>query len=177
MEREEIRGIENSMMCLATFSRSIHIFFSLYERLDFLDYNSGDLFPFRSVCNALIGDAAINWCRVFGSDIEETHWKNITDDYTGFRSVLFSEIRVTESQFKLYWKEMTAFRNNVIAHFNSEHFSKGSTPEFDTAIVSAAVAHEYFRKSLPSNVNYTYPNDLISYGKESANAVIEKLNI
>ncbi|MBH2617770.1 hypothetical protein [Serratia ureilytica] len=60
MDIARTKAIENSMMCLTIFSRSIHTFFALADVLELLDRGTGDLFPFRGVCNALIGDAAIH---------------------------------------------------------------------------------------------------------------------
>ena len=159
MNVEKAQAIENSMMCLTIFSRSIHTFFALANVLEHLDRGTGDLFPFRGVCNALIGDAAIHWCKVFGSDAEATHWKCVIDDHDGFRKFLFDELRTTPTEFHAYWKKMTEFRSNVIAHFNAEHFSNGSTPEFDTAIAAAATAHKYmYRPSRRSHIrNPTQP--------------------
>ncbi|HHN8499838.1 TPA: hypothetical protein ACRR13_000532 [Klebsiella quasipneumoniae] len=177
MDTKRINAIENSMMCLTTFSRSIHTFFSLYKKLDYLDSGTGDLFPYRSICNALIGDAAINWCKVFGSDAEGTHWKCVVDDHKRFRKVLFSEHGITQVEFQVYWKKMTEFRNNIIAHFNVEHFSNGSTPEFDTAIAVASITHKYMFENLPSSVKFVGPRDLIIYGEEAAEAVMRRLLI
>lgn len=175
MDNKKINAVENSMMCLTIFSRSIHTFFSLYKELDYLDCGTGDLFPYRSICNALIGDAAINWCRVFGSDAEGTHWKYVVDDREQFRKILFSELGITQTEFQVYWKKMMEFRSNVIAHFNAEHFSTGSTPEFDTAIAAASITHKYMRRNLPSSVEFIGPIDLIAYGKKASEAVMSRL--
>lgn len=177
MDFEKIKALENNMMCLATFSRSIHIFFALYKNLDSLDNYTGNLHPYRTICNALIGDACINWCKVFGSDAEATHWKNVIDDHTHFREVLFSELGITAIEFRSYWNDMLQFRSNIIAHFNSEHFATGFTPGFDTAIASASIAHKYFRESLPENVNYLGPTDLAAYGADAAEEAISKLTV
>lgn len=175
MELAQVKALEDSMMCLGIFSRSIHIFFAMYNNLDKLDFNTGNLFPFRSICNALLGDAAINWCKVFGSDAEGTHWKNVVNNQDKFRAVLFSGLNITATEFQSYWYGMLQFRSNIIAHFNSEHFANGYTPEFDTAIASASIAHKYFRESLPSYVNYTGPADLAIYGADAAKAAMSRL--
>ncbi|MBP1036157.1 hypothetical protein J8631_11380 [Serratia fonticola] len=177
MDYQKVKAIENSMMCLTIFSRSIHTFFALYKELDDLDFGSGDLFPYRGICNALIGDASINWCKVFGSDAEGTHWKSVVEDHGGFRDILYSELGIAEIEFRSYWKEMLQFRSNVIAHFNFEHFSNGSTPEFYTAIAAASITHRYLRESLPSNIQYTGPVDLVGYGKNTSKFVMSKLLI
>lgn len=177
MDVAKVKAIENSMMCLTIFSRSIHIFLTLANALESLDRGTGDLLPFRSVCNALIGDAAIHWCKVFGSDAEATHWKCVVDDHDGFRKVLFNELRTTPTAFHAYWKKMTEFRNNVIAHFNAEYFLNGSTPEFDTAIAAAATAHKYMYQTFPPYVHYSGPMDLTSYGKIASKAVMNRILI
>lgn len=168
---------EQSMMFLATFARSYHAFYAIYPLLDDLDDGTGDFHPFRTICNALLSDSAVSWCKVFGSQAEKTHWKSIVDDEGDFRKVLFSELGVSKEDFHAYWLEMTEFRNNVIAHFNAEHFEAGSTPSFDLAMRSAAVAHRYMREHLPPNVNYVGPTCLDSYGKEVAAAVVARLNV
>lgn len=177
MDFEKIKALENNMMCLATFSRSIHIFFALYKHLDSLDSYTCNLHPYRTICNALIGDACINWCKVFGSDAEGTHWKNVVEDHAHFRKVLFSELGITATEFRSYWHDMLQFRSNIIAHFNSEHFSNGYTPEFATAIASASIAHKYFRDSFPSYVDYTGPTDLAIYGADAAEAAMSRLSV
>ncbi|HFN1201482.1 TPA: hypothetical protein ACHBXG_004834 [Klebsiella pneumoniae] len=175
MDASYIRSIENTMMCLATFSRSINSFYALSDNLQYLDYGTGNLVPYQNICNALISDAAINWCKVFGSNNESTHWKYSIDDHEDFRSILFDEIGLTNAEFTAYWKKMIDFRSNIIAHFNYDFFLEGSTPEFYTAIAAACSAHKYLRKHLPAGVNYTGPTDLKVYGQDVGRAVLNKI--
>jgi len=165
------------MMFLATFARSYYTFYAIYEHLESLDENTGYLFPFRSICNALLCDAAISWCKVFGSNQEKTHWKFIVGNQDEFRDFLFAELNTTQYDFQKYWKSITEFRSNVVAHFNADHFDSGDTPEFDIAMKSAAAAHKYLRRQIPSNIQYTGPLCLEEYGKEVAAAVMSKLYI
>lgn len=177
MNIEAIRKKEHGMMYLATFSRSYHTFLAIHQHLDVLDDNTGNLVPFRSICNALLCDAAISWCKVFGSNAEQTHWKSIVEDEGHFRSSLFSELKITQDEFRDYWASMLEFRNNVVAHFNSEHFESGSTPSFDLAMSSAAIAHKYMRESISKSVNYTGPMCLHTYGQETSLAVLNRLYV
>ncbi|MBO6809728.1 MULTISPECIES: hypothetical protein [Marinobacter] len=172
-----IRQIEHSMMYLATFSRSYYSFCALWDRLGQLDEGTGYFFPFRSICNALLCDAAISWCKVFGSNTEETHWKAVVGDEQRFRELLFRQLNVTDKEFKAYWQEMTNFRNKIVAHFDSDHFSKGITPSFELAMKSSAIAHRYLREEFPRNVNYTGPKCLDDYGRKVASLVVSKLMV
>lgn len=169
--------IEHSMMYLATFARSYHTFYALYERLDALDYDAGYLYPFRSICNALLSDATISWCKVFGANAEKTHWKVAVDDPSRFKGLLLRELNISEKEFQDYWREMMDFRNNVIAHFNSFHFESGSTPSFDIAMKSSAIAHKHLLSYFTKHVNYTGPLCLNEYGKQVAAMVLSKLNV
>ena len=125
-----IKETEHRMMYLAAFARSYHTFYALHEHLDSLDEHTGNLFLYKSICNALISDAALSWCKVFGANAEETHWKAVVDDQDKFRDFLFQSLGVEKEKFQSYWRSMTDFRNNVVAHINSEFFEVGFTPSF-----------------------------------------------
>lgn len=165
------------MMFLTSFARSYYTFYAIYERLESLDHGTGNLFPFRSICNALVGEAAISWCKVFGANAENTHWKTVIKDHDEFRRKLFSELKIEDYEFTNYWREMTKFRGNVIAHFNFAHFEVGETPSFDLALKSAAIAHKYFREKLPNYSRHHAPACLNEYGKSAAKAVVSKLYV
>lgn len=172
-----IQKIEHSMMYLATFARSYYSFYALQDLLDQLDEGTGYFFPFRSISNALLSDAAISWCKVFGANAEETHWKVVVGDQERFKEFLFGQLNVTKGEFRTYWQEVTNFRNKVVAHFDSEYFSSGSTPSFELAMKSSAITHRYLREEFPSKVNYTGPQCLDDYGKTVASLVVSKLKV
>lgn len=174
---EESNKIEHCMMFLTSFARSYYTFFAIYEHLDTLENGTGNLFPFRSICNAILGDAAISWCKVFGAKSENTHWKKVINDHNEFKSFLYSELETTHEEFTEYWREMTNFRSKVIAHFEFNHFNTGETPSFEIALRSCVIAHKYFKNKL-SNLSYTLaPECLEKYGKEAAKAVVRKLHV
>lgn len=175
MNTEQIQKIEHSMMYLASFSRSYSLFNAIYGKLDELDYGTGNLFPFKTICNALLSDSAVSWCKVFGSNAEETHWKTIIPEHDEFRDCLLDNLNIEREHFTQYWKKMKTFRDNVVAHFNAEHFSAGSTPLFDIAELSSAFTHKYMRQLLPCNVDYSGPLCLIQYGRSTANAALSRL--
>jgi hypothetical protein len=177
MNNESIESTEHCMMFLATFARSYHTFHAIYDHLHSLDKNTGYLFPFKSICNALLCDAAISWCKVFGSNQEKTHWKFTVNNQAAFRDHLFSELGITQKEFHCYWEKLTDFRNNMVAHFNCDYFESEETPSFDIAMHSAAVAHKYLRKQFSSDVQYIGPICLNEYGQEVAKAVLSKLYV
>ena len=165
------------MMYLAIFSRTYSMFNAIYGELEELDCGTGNMLPFKTICNSLLSDAAVSWCKVFGSNAEDTHWKTVITEHDQFRNSLLNHLDISRKEFTQYWQEMKDFRDNVIAHFNAEHFSKSNTPSFDLAEKSSAFTHKYMQEQLPSNVNYIGPKCLIQYGKETASAALAKLSV
>jgi hypothetical protein len=90
--------------------------------------------------------ATINWCMVFGSDSNSTHWKRLVKPSKknlaqSFRDGLFETTGLDKEHWHQYWKSMTEFRNKYAAHRELEKFSD-PVPDFDTALT---VAYHYDR--------------------------------
>lgn len=62
--------------------------------------------------------AVLEWCKVFGSDGEATHWKKIipATDHNQFRSSLLASLGISADVWATYWNEMKAYRDNLVAH-------------------------------------------------------------
>jgi hypothetical protein len=169
--------VEHALMFLATFTRCYHLFFAIANRLDTLDSQTIDAYPFRTIANALLGDAAVSWCKVFGSNREQTHWKTVIPDEVEFRKRLHAYLSSSEADFTAYWKEMTNFRNKIIAHFDYSEFRSGRTPSFEIAKESAYFAHKYIRSQFPPNVNYVGPKNLEKYGQQAASEFLAHVHV
>ncbi len=89
--------------------------------------------------------ATINWCMVFGSENEPTHWTRLVKQSESlaraFRAELFETTGLDKEHWHQYWKSMTKFRNKYAAHRELEKFFD-PVPNFDTAL---AVAYHYDR--------------------------------
>jgi len=87
--------------------------------------------------------ATINWCMVFGSESEPTHWKRLTEQSEShaqsFRDGLFRETGLSEAGWQEYWSDMKKFRDKWAVHRELEPYAD-PVPDFDTAL---AVAYHY----------------------------------
>jgi len=170
-------NIKHAMVSLEAVSRSTHSFFALYDNISWLDNAFGDLFPFRNICNSLLGDAAIKWCQVFGKKSEGNHWKNLVDDELVFKEKLLAHLDITEEHYLTYWKEMTEFRNVAIAHANPAFFNADNrVPSLKIALTSTCFTHCYLRSLLDEQHRLSHPDDLNFYGVCAAEAILFKLN-
>jgi hypothetical protein len=88
--------------------------------------------------------ATIDWCMVFGSDSNPTHWKKLSVTHAerlsqSFYDGLVRKTHLDRAHWREYWRQMTRFRNKWAAHRELEEY-KDPVPNFDVAL---AVAYHY----------------------------------
>lgn len=101
--------------------------------------------------------AAINWCMVFGSRSNSTHWTRLSvaaaELSQSFYNGLFQETGMDEERWQKYWKSMTVFRNKYAAHRELEPYTD-PVPNFDTAL---AVAYDKWVRVIISPDSFDEP--------------------
>ncbi|HHZ8766682.1 TPA: hypothetical protein ACWL56_004960 [Klebsiella quasipneumoniae] len=175
LDNEKFLRIENALMCLEIFSRDIHTFFAMENYLSILDKDPYIYSPFRNICNALLGDAVVRWCQVFGTYSEDNHWKKIINDHEAFMSKLLNNIGMDTLSYEEYNKEMREFRNKAIAHFEPQYMNaENIVPTFSIAMKTSSYLHGYMRNSLPVQMKNNHPDDLMRFGEITAQCVLNK---
>lgn len=111
-----------------------------------------------------LDSAVLEWCKVFGSDGEATHWKQVVPaaDHDQFRSDLLASLEITVDVWAAYWNEMKSYRDNLIAH-HIELNKVANYPVLDLALKSSFFYYNYLIKELRSLGETRYPGDLQSY--------------
>ena len=98
--------------------------------------------------------ATITWCMVFGTDSNKTHWKKITqEDIDCFRETfihfLYNEGKITKLDYKNYWNDMLAFRNEYVAH--RQNYTK-PIPYFSTACQIVFMFDSWIRQQIKPDI-------------------------
>lgn len=108
--------------------------------------------------------AVLEWCKVFGSDGEATHWKKIVPpaDHGRFRDGLFGAVGVTADEWAAYWNEMKKYRDNLVAH-HIELNKVDNYPVLNLAVKSSSFYYSYLIKELRLLGETRYPEDLQIY--------------
>lgn len=108
--------------------------------------------------------AVLEWCKVFGSDGEATHWKKIVPpaNHDQFRNRLLVSISVTADEWLAYWNEMKAYRDNLLAH-HIEMNKVANYPVLDLACESSFFYYSYLITRLRALGETRYPDDLKIY--------------
>lgn len=174
---ENRERVENALMILATFSRCYHLFYAISSCLEAPGDQTANAFPFRTIANALLVDATISWCKVFGSNSENTHWKTVIPEETIFRNALYENLGIRGPEFLEYWREMTGFRNRIVAHFDNSYIQGGRTPSFEIARKSAYFAHKYILANIPDEAEYVGPRDLEELGRHAVQELSKFMHV
>jgi hypothetical protein len=90
---------------------------------------------------------ALDWCKIFGSDAEPTHWKTVNSDHNEFRESLLGHLKISEKEWADYWGHMKDFRDKLVAH-HSSNTSVDKYPEFDIALRSSYFYYDHLRNIL-----------------------------
>ena len=65
------------------------------------------------IFNNFFDVAILEWCKIFGTDNEPTHWKTIVDDHASFRKGLLNCTGLDESGWSKYWQEVKDYRTKA----------------------------------------------------------------
>ena len=116
----------------------------------------------RVTYGSLTDMTVIEWCKTFGNDNEDNHWKNLVSDPKYFRSGMLEQLEIDRAEWDVYWHEMKTYRDNVAAHASNKpeisHY-----PSFDIALKSAFYYYDYLINQLREHGFEREPNDLRSY--------------
>ena len=166
--------LHSRLIWINAFIRSYHCFLALYQKCDELDKHTPELSTFSHLHNVLLYDLVINWCKIFGVNSEECHWKHVVQDHDDFRSYLFNKLNITQSVFSEYQKSMLDFRNKWVVHFAPE-YEHEVVPEFEIAYDSALALHSYIREKADPSIVYGGPKCMDTFGKDVSKQFISRL--
>jgi hypothetical protein len=113
------------------------------------------------IYNNFFDVAVLEWCKVFGTDSEPTHWKTIVHDHQAFRNGLLSSIGLNDQGWSDFWKNVNSYRNNIIAHFKK--IPGLSYPSLDVIIKSTFYYYDWLQQECDKHGIIQEPRDIESY--------------
>ena len=130
----------------------------------------------RLIYGNLLDVAVLEWCKVFGTDTEPTHWKRVVADHDAFRSALLAALKIDQASWAAYWEKMKTYRDTLVAH----HFDDSPVthyPTLDLAIESCYFYYSYLITELRRLGETCFPDDLRDYSARFATQAKEIVEI
>jgi hypothetical protein len=121
--------------------------------------------------------ATVEWCKVFGADSNETHWKKAvleSQDQIMFRNELLRATAMTVGQWDAYWKEMKYFRDKYVAHRDVSS-NRRDVPLFDAALLISIAYDEWVRATFSPNLRGMELREEHQNAKVAATDLAERL--
>ncbi|EGU37318.1 hypothetical protein VIBRN418_08207 [Vibrio sp. N418] len=171
MDHRELTG---RFSTLNKFFKSYFGYLALVDYCSEIDQSYLGLHPYTHINNTLLCDATIQWCKLFGTDSESTHWKKLVVDHEDFRRFLFQKTTHNQSEFRKYQLSMLEFRDKWVAHYESS-FPHGSIPEFELALNSALALQDYLQMNKPEGYDYSGVVSVEGFGRSFGMALLDPL--
>ena len=95
-------------------------------------------FWIMTVAISWLDAAAMEWCKVFGSRGEDTHWTRVIphERHDEVRGALLEELGLSQSEWEAYHDGILRYRNELVAHHDLAA-SVAKYPHYDKAIIAA----------------------------------------
>ena len=152
-------GIREQLFRLAYIVRNVAYYRSLAMYCKSFDQNFW-IYAFNNYFDMSV----LEWCKVFGSRQEPTHWTSVVGDEDAFRTGMLAEIELTLAEWESYWTEMKNYRDISVAHHTKDP-KLTKYPNLDTALASTFFFYGHLvtlLKDAPEPV-YFLPKDLSRY--------------
>ena len=97
--------------------------------------------------NLLFQSATIEWCKVFGSWKEQTHWTRAMpeEDSSRLRADLLAALQVQPEEWKNYQEKMVEYRDRLVAHHDL-NATVDKNPVFDLGLSAASFIFDRLRE-------------------------------
>lgn len=111
--------------------------------------------------------AVLEWCKVFGTNTEPTHWKAIVPENAQacFRADMLATLGIDETTWIAYWEQMKTYRDNLVAH-HIEAPDVTHYPVLDLALRSSYFYYAYVITQLRALGETRFPDDLQRYADD-----------
>jgi len=141
---------------------------NLYD--EYRNKNTGRSDWYAITCNAYLDTAIKDWCQLFGSDKEETHYKKLLN-YKNFedkinqdgrqenkkevlKNILLGQAEISENEFNSFWKSSIDYRNKYYIHtvHDPEQIKDGdlSVPTLDIPLKTFSSLYLYLIELIES---------------------------
>lgn len=149
--------VEIQLDLLWNFTRSLAYYRAIQQDLNNIESNKEF---WEYTMNAYYLRAITDWCIVFGTDSNESHWKKLSQSereklQSKVRPLIRAAANFTQNEWDQYHEEVTGFRNGYASHRNVNFTS--NVPSLDKAYEIAKSYFEWLKELLRPATNEPKP--------------------
>jgi hypothetical protein len=93
----------------------------------------------------------LEWCKLFADSRGKHYWRKVITELIAFFEGVLNALHMTEDEFETYIVEVKSYRDEFIAHLDSEEVMH--IPHLNAAKQSASYLYDYLRNN-EDNENY-----------------------
>jgi hypothetical protein len=136
---------------LYRFARSLIYFREIRKRIGCNEGSIKKSWFWVYTSNSHLMMSVIDWCKIFGTDDNETHWKKSTIGNSRkfqneFRSKIYKATGLNSKEWQGYHRMLRNFRNKYVAHAVLDH--DAPVPKMDHALTIALIYDKWLREEL-----------------------------
>lgn len=105
--------------------------------------------------------AIMEWMKLFGNYSDQHHWKKIVAIPDSFKVNMLQHCKLTSEEFNSYHIEMKSYRDQFVAHLDSELTML--IPDLTNAINTTKYYYAYIYKELDERSKIDFPKNLSEY--------------
>ena len=127
--------------------------------------------------------AAIDWCKLFGSDDrnrQPAHWKNVVPAarHDTFRAGLLEATGLSADEWDEYRFTILEYRNTMAAHLDEPAKRPPNFPSYDIALLAASYYYSHIMSNEELRAAHAhYPQDLLEYEEDFRAQALEIANV
>ena len=178
-----IEGARDYILSKRIFEEQVDVLFNytrsyLYYKIIGEHLNSLDGFDFWThTMNTHLLNSIVEWCKVFGIDSNESHWKKICIDNNhtfeeSIRQRILTHTGFTPEEWFDYWKNFCEFRNEYCAHRNPERTLP--VPIMEKSFNAASAYFNFIIDLIPWNRRQENLEKLASLFSSEVKQVVER---
>jgi hypothetical protein len=163
----DYKKLNNALHLCLQFSQNLAYLRTISLNLEHLKLEDSDFWT--TMHNNCLDISTLCWWKLFGSDQESQHWKNIISEHehNSFRQKMLDKCSVTQSDWQNVWGEIQNYRNNFLAHLSLSKINKNKKsnyPDFKIPFSLTAYYWDYLRKEIKPFENEEMRGCLITTG-------------
>ena len=103
-----------------------------------------DIEIFKIISNSCFNIALTEWCKLFGSERDQSHWKNCNERGFSHINDVLQKVNIPESEFESLKNDIKNFRDKYVSHADINEIEKLKVPYLSEGFEMVFISYEIF---------------------------------